>query len=99
MTRELKDILVSAVLGSAVGLVAMVAAAIGGMLWARRAPSSMPWAIRGSGWRMVAAIVGVLAGVVLEPASWAAYAVSFLTVYLSGNGILMLRFGRAAGRN
>jgi len=99
MTRELKDILISAVLGSSVGLVAMVTAAIGGMLWARRAPSATPWVLRGSGWRMIAAVVGVLAGVVLEPASWAAYAVSFLTVYLSGNGILMLRFGRVAGRN
>ena len=95
----LASILVSAAMGSAVGLIAMVVAALGALLWARWTASGAPAALRGSGWRMVAAVAGVTLGVVLEPPSWPAYAVSFLMVYLSGNGILMLRFGPGAGRS
>jgi hypothetical protein len=99
MTRPgLSGILISAALGSAVGLIAMVGAAIGTVLWARRAASGVPGALRGSGWRMAAAAAGVSAGIVLDPPSWPAFAVSFLMVYLSGNGILMLRLGRSASR-
>jgi len=98
MTR-LGSILVSAALGSAVGLIAMVAAALGGFLWARRTASAVPATLRGSGWRMAAAAAGVVLGVLLDPPSWPAYAVSFLMVYLSGNGILMLRYGPGAGRS
>jgi hypothetical protein len=95
----LKAILASAAMGSVVGLLAMVAAALGGLYWARRSGSTTPTALRGSGWRMVAAVAGVTLGVLLDPPSWPAYAVSFLMVYLSGNGILMLRFGPGAGRS
>ena len=95
----LGGILLSAVLGSAVGLIAMVVAAVGSMLWARRTPGAVPPSLRGSGWRMAAAAAGVLVGWLVDPPSLPAYAVSFLMVYLSGNGILMLHFGRQAGRN
>jgi hypothetical protein len=96
---RLASILVSAAMGSAVGLAAMVAAALGGLIWSRWTAGAAPASLRGSGWRMVAAVAGVTLGVLLDPPSWPAYAVSFLMVYLSGNGILMLRFGPGAGRS
>ena len=93
------SIVLSAVMGSAVGLLAMTTAALGRLYWSLRRSSAVPHALRGSGWRMVGAVAGVVLGVLLDPPSWPAYAVSFLMVYLTGNGILMLRFGSGAGRS
>jgi len=95
----LGSIVLSAVMGSAVGLLAMTTAAVAAIFWALRHPTAVPHALRGSGWRMMAAVAGVVLGLVLDPPSWPAYAVSFLMVYLTGNGILMLRFGSGAGRS
>ena len=91
--------LVSAALGSAVGLVLVVTTAIVGVRALRRgARAYLTASFRGAVWRMAGALVGVGAGLLLKPPSVAAFAVSFLMVYLTGNAILVFRFGRQLNR-
>ena len=47
---------------------------------------------------MAGALVGVAGGLLLDPPSIATFAVSFLMVYLTGNAMLVLRFGRQLDR-
>jgi hypothetical protein len=92
--------LVSAALGSAVGLVLVVATAIVGVRALKRgARAYLSASVRGTVWRMAGALVGVGAGLLLEPPSVATFAVAFLMVYLTGNAILVLRFGRQLSRD
>jgi hypothetical protein len=101
MTREqIVGYLISAGMGSLVGLLIVVATAIVGVRAMKRgARAYLDASVRGAVWRMAGALVGVTAGLALDPPSIATFAVSFLMVYLTGNAMLVLRFGRQLDRN
>jgi uncharacterized membrane protein YfcA len=100
MTRDtLVGYLISAAMGSAVGLAIVVTTAVVGMRAMKRgAQAYLDASVRGSIWRMAGALVGVAGGLLLDPPSIATFAVSFLMVYLTGNAMLVLRFGRQLDR-
>lgn len=100
MTREqIAGYLISAGMGSFVGLVIVVATAIVGVRAMRRGGRAyLDASVRGTVWRMAGALVGVSSGLALDPPSIATFALSFLMVYLTGNAMLVLRFGRQLDR-
>ena len=99
MLDHIAGYLVSAAMGSAIGIAIVVATAVVGMRALKRgARAYLDASVRGAIWRMAGALIGVAAGLLLEPPSIATFAVSFLMVYLTGNAMLVLRFGRQLDR-